>query len=110
MTTRFRVLWVGLVAATATAAVFTTPTIIAGLTFNALDRRRLLASSAPGRAGHPLAVPAPKHTRRQVVALKGAEMTKRLRVLWVGLLAVTATAAVLTTPAIIAGITFNFVD
>ena len=37
-------------------------------------------------------------------------MTKRLRVLWVGLLAVTATAAVLTTPAIIAGLSFNGLD
>jgi hypothetical protein len=37
-------------------------------------------------------------------------MTKRFRVLWIGLLAVTATAAVLTTPAIIAGITVNFID
>ena len=37
MTKRFRVLWVGLVAATATAAVLTTPAIIAGISFNALD-------------------------------------------------------------------------
>ena len=37
MTKRFRVLWVGLVTATATAAVFTTPAIVAGISFNTLD-------------------------------------------------------------------------
>ena len=37
-------------------------------------------------------------------------MTKRLHVLWVGLVATTATAAVFTTPAIVAGITFNLLD
>ena len=37
MTSRLRVLWLALVAATATAAVFTTPAIVAGLTFNTLD-------------------------------------------------------------------------
>jgi hypothetical protein len=67
-------------------------------------------ASPPRAERHPLAVPAPKHMWRQVVAMKGAEMTKRLRVLWVGLVAATAAAAVLTTPAIIAGITYNFLD
>ena len=37
-------------------------------------------------------------------------MTSRLRVLWLALGAATATAAVFTTPAIVAGITFNFLD
>jgi hypothetical protein len=37
MTTRLRHLWVALVAATAIAAVFTTPTILAGITFTALE-------------------------------------------------------------------------
>jgi hypothetical protein len=37
MTSRLRLLWLALGAATATAAVFTTPAILAGLTFNALD-------------------------------------------------------------------------
>jgi len=37
MTSRLRALWVTLVAATAIAAVFTTPAILAGLSFNALD-------------------------------------------------------------------------
>ena len=37
MTRRLRVLWLTLAAATATAAVFTTPAIVAGLTFNGLD-------------------------------------------------------------------------
>ena len=37
MTKRFRVLWIGLVAATATAAVFGAPAIIAGISFNAID-------------------------------------------------------------------------
>jgi hypothetical protein len=37
-------------------------------------------------------------------------MTSRLRVLWLALGAATATLAVFTTPAIVAGITFNFVD
>ena len=37
MTKRVRLLWVGLVAATTTAAVFTTPAVIAGISFNALD-------------------------------------------------------------------------
>ena len=37
MTSRLRHLWVALVAATAIAAVFTTPAILAGIVFNALD-------------------------------------------------------------------------
>jgi hypothetical protein len=37
MTSRLRHLWVTLVAATAIAAVFTTPAILAGITFRALD-------------------------------------------------------------------------
>jgi hypothetical protein len=37
MTSRLRVLWVALVAATATAAVFTTPAIVAGISFQALE-------------------------------------------------------------------------
>jgi hypothetical protein len=37
MTKRIRLLWVGLGAAATTAAVFTTPAIVAGITFNALD-------------------------------------------------------------------------
>jgi hypothetical protein len=37
-------------------------------------------------------------------------MTSRLRHLWVTLVAATAIAAVLTTPAVLAGVTFNFVD
>ena len=37
-------------------------------------------------------------------------MTSRLRVLWLALGAATATAAVFTTPAIVAGLTYNFID
>ena len=37
MTSRLRHLWVALVAATAIAAVFTTPAILAGISFRALD-------------------------------------------------------------------------
>jgi hypothetical protein len=37
MTSRLRLLWVALVAATATAAVFTTPAILAGIVLNAID-------------------------------------------------------------------------
>ena len=37
-------------------------------------------------------------------------MTKRIRLLWVGVVATAATAAVVTTPAIVAGITYNFLD
>jgi|GEM_PF-3770005 len=37
MTSRLRHLWVALVAATAIAAVFTTPAIVAGISFNTLD-------------------------------------------------------------------------
>jgi hypothetical protein len=37
MTSRLRHLWVALVAATAIAAVVTTPAILAGITFSALD-------------------------------------------------------------------------
>ena len=37
MTSRLRVLWLALGAATATAAVFTTPAIVAGISFNTLD-------------------------------------------------------------------------
>jgi hypothetical protein len=37
-------------------------------------------------------------------------MTSRLRHLWVALVAATATAAVVTTSAILAGITLNFID
>jgi hypothetical protein len=37
-------------------------------------------------------------------------MTRRLRLMIAGLVATAATAAVLTTPAIYAGITFNFID
>jgi hypothetical protein len=37
MTSRLRHLWVALVAATAIAAVFTTPAILAGISFNAID-------------------------------------------------------------------------
>jgi hypothetical protein len=51
-----------------------------------------LASAAAGRRG------------------KGEEMTKRIRLLWVGLVAVATTAAVFGTPVIVAGLTFNFLD
>jgi hypothetical protein len=37
MTSRLRHLWVALVAATATAAVFTTPAVLAGIVFNSID-------------------------------------------------------------------------
>ena len=37
MTKRVRFLWVGLVAGATTAAVFTTPAVIAGISFNLLD-------------------------------------------------------------------------
>ena len=37
MTSRLRHLWVALVAATAIAAVFTTPAILAGIALNGLD-------------------------------------------------------------------------
>jgi hypothetical protein len=37
-------------------------------------------------------------------------MTSRLRHLWVALVAATAIAAVVTTPAILAGIVFNSID
>jgi hypothetical protein len=37
MTNRLRPLWVALLAATATAAVFTTPAIVAGISLNAID-------------------------------------------------------------------------
>jgi hypothetical protein len=37
-------------------------------------------------------------------------MTSRLRNLWVALVAATAIAAVVTTPVILAGITYNFLD
>lgn len=37
-------------------------------------------------------------------------MTKRIRLLIVGLVAATTTAAVFGTPAIVAGITLNFID
>jgi hypothetical protein len=37
MTSRLRLLWVAVLAATATAAVFTTPAIVAGITARALD-------------------------------------------------------------------------
>ena len=37
MTSRLRHLWVAVVAATAIAAVFTTPAILAGLSFRALE-------------------------------------------------------------------------
>jgi hypothetical protein len=37
MTSRLRHLWVALVAATAIAAVFTTPAVLAGISFNAID-------------------------------------------------------------------------
>ena len=37
MTSRLRHLWVALVAATAIAAVFTTPAILAGISFTVLD-------------------------------------------------------------------------
>jgi len=37
MTSRLRHLWVALVAATAIAAVFTTPAVLGGIVFNALD-------------------------------------------------------------------------
>ena len=37
MTSRLRHLWVALVAATALAAVFTTPAIVAGLSFRTLE-------------------------------------------------------------------------
>jgi hypothetical protein len=43
-------------------------------------------------------------------AQKGPEMTSRLRLLWLALGAATATAAVFTTPAILAGLTFNALD
>ena len=37
-------------------------------------------------------------------------MTKRIRLLWVGLVAVATTMAVSGTPAIVAGLTFNALD
>jgi hypothetical protein len=37
-------------------------------------------------------------------------MTSRLRQLWVALVAATAIAAVVTTPAVLGGITYNFID
>jgi len=37
MTSRLRHLWIALVAATALAAVFTTPAILAGIIFNSID-------------------------------------------------------------------------
>jgi hypothetical protein len=37
MTSRVRNLWIAVVAVTATAAVFTTPAIVAGITFRALE-------------------------------------------------------------------------
>jgi len=37
MTSRLRALWVALVAATAIAAVFTTPAVFAGIALNAID-------------------------------------------------------------------------
>jgi len=37
-------------------------------------------------------------------------MTSRLRVLWAALVAATAIGAVFATPAVFAGVTFNFVD
>jgi len=37
MTSRLRVLWLALGAAIGTAAVFTTPAIVAGISFNAID-------------------------------------------------------------------------
>jgi hypothetical protein len=37
MTSRLRVLWVALVAATAVSAVFATPAVFAGITFNVID-------------------------------------------------------------------------
>jgi hypothetical protein len=37
MTSRLRHLWVALVAATAIAAVFTTPAVLAGIVFNSID-------------------------------------------------------------------------
>ena len=37
MTKRIRLLWVRLVAALATAAVFTTPAIVGGIIFNSID-------------------------------------------------------------------------
>jgi hypothetical protein len=53
---------------------------------------------------------APNKAWRQIAATKGAEMTKRIRLLWVGLAAAATTAAVFTTPAIVAGITLNTID
>jgi hypothetical protein len=40
----------------------------------------------------------------------GEEMTKRIRSLWVGLVAVATTMAVFGIPAIVAGLTFNALD
>jgi hypothetical protein len=37
-------------------------------------------------------------------------MTSRLHALWVALVAATAIVAVFATPAVFAGVTFNFVD
>ena len=37
MTNRLRLVWIVAVAATAIAAVFTTPAIVAGISFNTLD-------------------------------------------------------------------------
>jgi len=51
-----------------------------------------------------------KEAWRQVAAGKGPEMTKRLRLMWVALVAATATAAVATSPAILAGLSFNGID
>jgi len=51
-----------------------------------------------------------KEAWRQVAAGKGPEMTKRLRLVWVALVAAIATAAVATSPAILAGLTFNALD
>jgi hypothetical protein len=53
-------------------------------------------SGEPGAAGR-------RHPR-------GADVTKRIRLLWATGVVAATTAAVLTTPAITAGITFNVID
>jgi len=61
-------------------------------------------------SGHPQATAAPKDQWRQPAAPKEPEMTSRLRILWLALAAATATLAVFTTPAVVAGITLNVLD
>jgi len=69
-----------------------------------------LSPHTPPLSAHPPAPRAPKDPWRQPAAPRGADMTSRLRGLWITLAATTATAAVFTTPAILAGITFRNLD